>query len=115
MPKLEPKVVQKEIEQGQLWPVYWLYGTERMKSRELWRRIRRVALGGEETKGGLPGLNEETFDATESSASTILDAARAPLWAAVCVSSWCEKRMRSRMPKFWRHFSARERRSARKL
>ena len=40
MPKLEPKVIQKELEQGVLWPVYWLYGQERMKSRELFKRIR---------------------------------------------------------------------------
>jgi DNA polymerase III subunit delta len=83
MPKLEPKVVQKEIEQGQLWPVYWLYGAERMKSRELLKRIRRAALGETETAGvpglpALPGLNEETFDGGETSAATVLDAAQSP-------------------------------------
>ena len=35
MPKLEPKTVQRELDQGQLWPVYWLYGGEAMKAREL--------------------------------------------------------------------------------
>lgn len=94
MPKLEPKVVQRELDQGQLWPVYWLYGQERMKSRELLRRIRRVALGlgeapdsatGPGAQAGLPegspagllgGLNEETLDGAEVDGGVVLDAAR---------------------------------------
>lgn len=86
MPKLEPKAIQKELDQGQLWPVYWLYGQERMKARELLKRIRRAALGADEPgpgqsagSFGMPassGLNEETLDATEIDASTVLDTAQ---------------------------------------
>ena len=28
MPKLEPKAVQKELDQGLLWPVYWIHQTD---------------------------------------------------------------------------------------
>ena len=35
MPKLEAKQVQKELDEGWLWPVYWIYGPEGMKAREL--------------------------------------------------------------------------------
>ncbi|MDR3608767.1 MAG: hypothetical protein P4M08_15490 [Oligoflexia bacterium] len=80
MPKLEPKVVQKELEQGYLWPVYWLYGSERMKIRELLRRIRKAVLGDEGSALGLGSmLSEDLFDATDLSAggaSAILDAAQ---------------------------------------
>lgn len=80
MPKLEPKVVQKELDQGQLWPVYWLYGQERMKARELLKRIRKAALGvggaSDAPPAILDGLNEETLDATEVDGSAVLDAAR---------------------------------------
>ncbi|OFZ22032.1 MAG: hypothetical protein A2X94_16410 [Bdellovibrionales bacterium GWB1_55_8] len=75
MPKLEPKIVQRELEQGVLWPVYWLYGHERMKARELLKRIRHTVLDG---SGGVLGLQEESFDAAETPASTILDSAQSP-------------------------------------
>ncbi|MCM2279400.1 MAG: hypothetical protein NDJ89_15095 [Oligoflexia bacterium] len=77
MPRLEPKVVQRELDQGQLWPVYWLHGQERMKSRELLKRIRRAALG-EEGSGGLLGLSEETLDGADTAAEAILEAAQSP-------------------------------------
>lgn len=51
MPRLDPKQVQKELEQGRLRPLYYLYGPEGMKVRELERRIARVALGPEEERG----------------------------------------------------------------
>ena len=47
MPKLDAKQVQKELEQGQLWPVYWIYGPERLKGLELARRIQKQVLGPE--------------------------------------------------------------------
>lgn len=85
MPKLEPKVVQKELEQGQLWPVYWLYGSERMKARELLKRIRKAVLGEQATKdeagSGLglgQTLGEESFDAADAQAASVLDAAQSP-------------------------------------
>jgi DNA polymerase III delta subunit len=77
MPKLEPKVIQKELEQGLLWPVYWIYGPERMKARELLKRIKKVALG-DENPTGLGSFAEENFDGTEASAAGILDAAQSP-------------------------------------
>ena len=74
MPKLEAKLIQKELESGQLWPVYWLYGHEKMKSRELLRRIRRTVLGPEEADAAGPSLSEESLDAAEVSSSQIVDA-----------------------------------------
>lgn len=76
MPKLEPKIIQRELEQGLLWPVYWLSGTERMKSRELLKRIRRAVLGAEEPGVGLGQLAEEVFDGSSASISSILDSAQ---------------------------------------
>lgn len=73
MPKLEPKQIQKELESGKLWPVYWLYGQERMKSRELLKRIRNAALGEE---GAGLGFAEENLDGSDVTAVQILDAAQ---------------------------------------
>lgn len=74
MPRLEAKSIQRELEQGRIWPVYWLHGPERMKSRELLRRIRK-AVGASE---GLLGLGEENFDGAEVDPSALLDAAQSP-------------------------------------
>jgi DNA polymerase III delta subunit len=74
MPKLEPKQIQKELEQGQLWPVYWIYGAERMKSRELVRRIRKAAIG-EQPSSFCP---ETTLEGGETPAAAIVDAALSP-------------------------------------
>ena len=75
MPKLEPKIIQKELEQGTLWPVYWIYGPEKLKSRELIKRIRRVVLG--EESGNTPFYwNEEILDGNDVTMATILDSAR---------------------------------------
>ncbi len=78
MPKLEPKMIQKELDQGQLRPVYWVYGSERMKVREIVKRIRKAVLGptqGGESAGGL-SLSEDVFEASETDASSVLDAAQ---------------------------------------
>lgn len=74
MPKLEPKQVQKEIEQGNLWPVYWIYGSERMKSRELVKRIRKAALGDNPSCF----CPETLLEGTEADAAAIVDAAQSP-------------------------------------
>lgn len=71
MPKIEAKIIQRELEQGLLWPVYWLYGQEIMKSRELLKRIRRAALGESN-----PFPSDETFNAGDSDADAIMEAAR---------------------------------------
>lgn len=60
-----------------IWPVYWLYGTERMKSRELLKRIRKAVLGSETAQtGGLAGFGEEMLDGNEVDSATVLDAAQ---------------------------------------
>jgi len=79
MPKLEPKVIQKELEEGHLWPVYWIYGGEPMKMRELTKRIRKAALG--EATASTAGastlsLSEEQLDGSDCDAAQILDAAQ---------------------------------------
>jgi DNA polymerase III delta subunit len=79
MPKLELKTVQKELEQGIVWPLYWLYGPEKLKSRELLKRIRKAVFGQEpsEVQGSesYPSWNEETWDGGEADVSAILDSA----------------------------------------
>lgn len=70
MPEMEPKQIQRELEQGKLRPVYWLFGGEAMIARELLGRIRKAVLG----EGSL--FNEEVLDGQETDAATILDAAQ---------------------------------------
>lgn len=76
MPKLEAKQVRQELEAGWLWPVYWLYGHERMKSRELLARIRRLVLGQESAATGLGSFAEETLDGSDVTAAQVVDAAQ---------------------------------------
>jgi DNA polymerase III delta subunit len=81
MPKFELKQVQRDLEKGQIWPVYWIYGPERMKSREILKRIRKAALGDlpeASSDGGLfgGGLSEERLDGTQVSAQEVVDAAQ---------------------------------------
>jgi DNA polymerase III delta subunit len=75
MPKLEPKLIQKELEQDQIWPVYWIYGSEKMKSRELVKRIRKAVLGDEVS---VLGLSEESMDGPGLEAASVVDAAQSP-------------------------------------
>lgn len=77
MPKLEPKVIQKELEKGVLWPVYWIHGPERMKVRELFKRIRTAVLG-EGVQSGALGLSlaEENLDGASVSGVEVLDSAQ---------------------------------------
>ena len=72
MPKLEPKAIQKELEAGKVRPVYFLYGSERMKSRELLKRIQKTVLNGEAPND----FNIEKWDASEVGCETILDGAQ---------------------------------------
>ncbi len=74
MPKLEPRDVQKELESGWIWPVYWLYGQERMKSRELLKRIKSAVLGDSPLAGF--GFGEEVLDGSEVSAVQVVDSAQ---------------------------------------
>jgi DNA polymerase-3 subunit delta len=72
MPKLEPKAVQKELDSGKVRPVYFLYGSERMKVRELQRRIQKAALKNEAPND----FNFERLDGSEIGIEAVLDSAQ---------------------------------------
>ncbi len=72
MSRIEAKMIQKELEAGKMRPVYWIFGPERMKSRELVRRIQK-AVFKEETPND---FNFEKHDGSDAEISTILDAAQ---------------------------------------
>jgi DNA polymerase III delta subunit len=84
MPKLEPKVIQKELEAGKLRPVYWLYGGETMKSRELLKRVRTAVFGEEKGDAAADAgfsafstaFREAVLDGSECDVSEVLDAAQ---------------------------------------
>lgn len=69
MPKIEAKVIQKELDSGKLRPIYYLYGPERMKARELFKRIQKAVHGDEPVND----FNYEKWDGSETAAETILD------------------------------------------
>jgi DNA polymerase III delta subunit len=73
MPKLDPKIVQKDLETGRVAPLYWIYGGEAMKSRELVKRIKKTVLGEADDR---PGFNEFVLDASEVDAHEVFDAAQ---------------------------------------
>jgi DNA polymerase III delta subunit len=72
MPKCTPKEIQKELEAGILWPAYWIYGPERMKSRELIKRIRQTVLGELSSSS----LNEEILEGAEVNGTMVLETAQ---------------------------------------
>lgn len=71
MPKIDPKVIQDELKKGIFWPVYWLYGSEQMKARELFKRIRVSLLGEEEANA----FSLELIDGSSMSAHEVVDRA----------------------------------------
>lgn len=75
MPKFEPKQIQRELAAGKVRPVYWLYGTEAMKSRGLLKLLRTRILG-EGAKGGASVFGESVLDAQDCEVSDVLDAAQ---------------------------------------
>ncbi len=75
MPKIELKSVQTELEKGIIWPFYWVYGSERLKSRELLKRIRIAVLGNE---GARSEWGEDVFEGSDSNASDVLDSILSP-------------------------------------
>lgn len=77
MPKLEPKQIQKELEAGDVWPVYWIFGAERMKARELLKRIRSTVLN-ERDGSGVFSLGEEVLDAADVSLAAVVESALSP-------------------------------------
>src|SRR5690349_9604914 len=72
MPKLEPKAVDRELAQGRVWPVYWIFGNEKWKIRELVEKIRFTLTKG--VQGGF-NWNEILLDGAEVSSEEVLDAA----------------------------------------
>ena len=74
MPKLTAKHIHTELEKNYLWPVYWIYGPEQLKIRELKQRIKNAHLKNIDPKNLV--LSVENFDAEECSADTILEAGR---------------------------------------
>ena len=72
MPKIEPKFIQKELDQGKVRPVYWIFGPERMKSRELMKRIQKAVLQDQTPND----FNFEKWDGSEVSVETIVDSAQ---------------------------------------
>jgi DNA polymerase-3 subunit delta len=72
MPKLEPKQIQKELEKGKVRPVYFIFGPERMKARELIKKIKTITLQGEPSHD----FNSERWDGSLSELDSILDSAQ---------------------------------------
>lgn len=69
MAKLEPKLIQKELDQGKVRPAYYLFGPERMKARELLKRIQKTVLGDDVPND----FNFERWEGSEVGAETVLD------------------------------------------
>ena len=82
MPKYDLKTIQKELETGKIWPVYWIYGPENWKSREVLQWIRKAVLeskeGKSEASSGLFGFGfgNEAFEAAETNSYQLLEAAQ---------------------------------------
>lgn len=70
-----PKIIQEELKKGLIWPVYWIYGPERMKSREVLRRIRDAVMGNAPPLGGF-SLAETFLDGSKVSGAEVLDSAQ---------------------------------------
>lgn len=74
MPKIDAKQILKQISWDQFYPMYWIYGPERYKSRELVDRLRKALAphqGGSALFGG-----EETLDGSTATVGTIMDSAQ---------------------------------------
>ncbi len=76
MPKLESKVVYKELGQGIVWPFYWIFGEEKWKVRDLFQKIRSLVLGGASSSlGSSFGWAESLLDGAEVTSEEVLDLA----------------------------------------
>jgi DNA polymerase III delta subunit len=76
MPQVELKAVQRELEQGLIWPFYWIYGPEKYKQREITQKIQTAVLG--KTESAL-AWGEEVLEGGEVSVDEILDALQSPV------------------------------------
>lgn len=72
MPKFDSKAIYRDLDQGDIWPVYWLYGTEKMKVREILKKIRTTILQTPENSI----WSEEQYDGSEVDIDLILDSAQ---------------------------------------
>ncbi|MFZ9596368.1 MAG: DNA polymerase III subunit delta [Bdellovibrionia bacterium] len=61
MPKLEWKAFYRELDQGLLWPIYWIYGPEKFKIRQALQRIKKQVFpsSGDSALAGRSGLLAE--------------------------------------------------------
>ena len=78
MPKLEPKQIQQELEKGLIWPFYWIYGPESLKSKELIKRIKKAIFGSETVDDSTASFSIQSFDASDADVYSILDMAQSP-------------------------------------
>ena len=67
--KLETKQIQQELKQGFAWPVYWIYGSERLLIRELVQRLRKSIVGEN-------NWSEERLDGASVSAADVVASAQ---------------------------------------
>lgn len=74
MPKLEAKQILKQISDGTFAPVYWIYGPETFKIRELTERLKK-AVGANESGAGLFS-GPSQFNGNEIHAGVITDEAQ---------------------------------------
>jgi DNA polymerase III delta subunit len=66
--KIDPKQILHEVNQGQIWPVYWVHGPETYRVREVCRLLQKTLVGDR-------SLAEETLEGAQVSASDVLSAA----------------------------------------
>jgi DNA polymerase-3 subunit delta len=78
MPKLEPKQIQQELEKGLIWPFYWIYGPESLKSKELIKRIKKAIFGTDTVDESTASFSIQSFDGAEADVYSILDMAQSP-------------------------------------
>ncbi len=69
MPRFQPKAIQAELNEGRMRSFYWIDGPEVFLSRQLLRKIQKVAIG-EDTAY----WRGRSFDSSEVGTSAILDA-----------------------------------------
>lgn len=73
MPKYELKSIAEELSSGVFWPVYWIYGTESYKIREVLGRIRSALTGTSEGSS-----SEQVFDGASVSVLEVIEATQSP-------------------------------------
>ena len=71
MPKLDAKAIYQEWEQGWIWPAYWVYGPERLKSREFLKRLKATLDPFMGTMGA--GLGTELLEGAEVSGGAVVE------------------------------------------